>query len=266
MLDAVLDPETRITVGMSTDLRNPESDPQAKPTCFRTAIYPVTLRYRFFVPDEEVPGALVERKGARRLPSDAVKLRRALRGFMTGTRNAGEMEMAKKLVYFARRGRRCFNAVSDQKLKRVLVNTATKHGMELSKVFFDHKTFQEQIESVWDAAVGIGLYGSNLVNSMFMPSSAALIEIRPYGLSHDIYAGAGGSGLYYLRHDITVAEEFPDKVPGQLIKDCIGVSHECMVFYRGDYRRLVMNEVDLNGIQTLLDDATNAVLGGEAGL
>jgi len=262
MLDAVLDPETRVVVGSVMDLGYAES--RAKPTCFRTAIYPAFLKSRYFVTDEEVPGAMVRqtpRKGGVKLPSDAVKMRRALNGFLTDRKSAGEVEMAKRIVYFARRGRRCFNAETDEKLEGILANTASKHGMELSTVFFDKKTFKEQVESVWDATVGIGLHGANLVNTMFMPSSASLIEIMPYGFSHDMYVGGSGSGLYYLRHDITEVEEYPGKKPGQPIKECIRGSNECKVFYRGDYRKLVMNGEDLKGIQTLLDDAANVALG-----
>jgi len=160
----------------------------------------------------------------------------------------------RKLVYLARPSkRRSFDKDDTAAFESMLREVCDARGFEYVATPTKDLSFEEQVRYVQDAAVAIGFHGANLVNSMFLPANAFLIEIFPYAFTHDMYAQALGAGLRYESYMLTTrveAQELAEFKGDE--RACIAKSHDCKVFYRGDRSNHKLASNDLDALRKLL--------------
>ncbi len=78
-------------------------------------------------------------------------------------------------------------------------------GFRVEIITFGSLPFKEQIATVSDAAGLVGISGSDLVNAMFMPDGAALVEIFPLNrgvpiINPELHNFARMLGITYARY------------------------------------------------------------------
>ncbi len=84
-------------------------------------------------------------------------------------------------------------AVRKPNESRALGNVADLHaalqsrGYNVSIVTFGKLTFQQQLEAVSDAAVLVGVTGSDLMNLVFLPISGSIVEIFPVAQGRQVF-------------------------------------------------------------------------------
>eukprot|EP00170_Pyropia_yezoensis_P007442 contig_30487_g7465 len=105
--------------------------------------------------------------------------------------------MARRLTYLVRARRRAFDEPSEARVQELFRRVATRHRLVLDVVNFGNVSFSEQLRSVVHSAVLVGIHGANLVNTLYAPRGAHLIEIFPRKFSHNMYVRGGDAGLGY---------------------------------------------------------------------
>jgi hypothetical protein len=89
--------------------------------------------------------------------------------------------------------KRIIIAVRKPNESRALGNVADLHaalqsrGYNASIVTFGKLTFQQQLEAVSDAAVLVGVTGSDLMNLVFLPISGSIVEIFPVAQGQQVF-------------------------------------------------------------------------------
>lgn len=86
-----------------------------------------------------------------------------------------------------------------------LVAALEMKGYDVSLVTFGDLTFKQQLEAVQDASVLVGVTGSDLVNSVFLPLVATIVEIFPtaHGVqvfTPELWHLAQMSGKYHMKY------------------------------------------------------------------
>eukprot|EP00168_Porphyra_purpurea_P020572 TRINITY_DN870_c2_g1_i3.p4 TRINITY_DN870_c2_g1~~TRINITY_DN870_c2_g1_i3.p4 ORF type:complete len:131 (+),score=46.81 TRINITY_DN870_c2_g1_i3:1122-1514(+) len=118
-------------------------------------------------------------------------------------------------------------------------------------------SFTKQLNAVLHSAVLIGVHGANLVNTMYAPPGAELLEIFPYRFTHNMYVRGGESGLGYtsVSLDETGQRDFEGVGKYPNIKACMEQSIDCKVWYRADERALMLSDGDVKAIEVALEAA-----------
>ena len=99
-------------------------------------------------------------------------------------------------------------------------------GFRVDIVTFGLLSFREQIAAVSDAAGLVGISGSDMVNAMFMPDGAALIEIFPLNrgvpiINPELYNVARMLGLTYQRYTSPINATLLYDADGKVIGDAL---------------------------------------------
>lgn len=85
-----------------------------------------------------------------------------------------------------------------------LQTLARMHGFEVREVHCSGMMpFPEQVKALHGVGLAVGIHGANLVNTLFMPSTAALFEIFPYRYVRYYYSSGANSGLRYSFHEVS---------------------------------------------------------------
>lgn len=255
--------------------------------CMRRVVIPNFPRGRWFIPasDVPVPSGLLPPHGAptevvkqamadaslwRRqqmeaegdAPADAIPWRSAVFAALVPPLTGGRPTMARRLTYLIRARRRAFDDPSEARMQALLRRVATQHRLILDVVNFGSMSFSDQLRSVVHSAVLIGIHGANLVNTLYAPRGAHLIEIFPRKFSHNMYVRGGDAGLGYTA--VTLEE------PGQAdyeglskfdsLHTCMNKDPACKLWYRADVRALELCEGDAAVVEAALVEAVAQAL------
>jgi hypothetical protein len=77
--------------------------------------------------------------------------------------------------------------INEALLARRLACACRANGLELVVVDFDGMTFAAQVEMMSRTRILIGIHGAGLVNAMFLPPEAAVIELLPHRLFQALF-------------------------------------------------------------------------------
>ena len=191
------------------------------------------------------------------MPADATPFRAAVFAALSPPVKNTHPTIARRLTYLIRHRRRAFDQPSEKRFQAVLALVAERHGLVLDVVNFGEMTFTEQLNAVLHSAVLVGVHGANLVNTMYAPLGAELLEIFPYRFSHNMYMRGGESGLGYS--SVSLEEkgqrDFEDINKYPTVKACMEQSIDCKVWYRADERALVLSDGDVKAIEVALEAA-----------
>lgn len=110
------------------------------------------------------------------------------------------LDLPGRVLVYARRDpastRRAFCCGSSSWVDAMLERVAARHGFSLRVLELGGGiSFAAQLAQVADAGVIVGLHGANLVNSMFAPPLAALVEVA--NMHMQCYIGGMNAGLAY---------------------------------------------------------------------
>lgn len=97
--------------------------------------------------------------------------------------NPSQAVSAKRIVIAVRRpeeSRRLSNAGD-------LLSALQSQGFNASLVTFGDLTFLQQLQAVSDAAVLVGVTGSDLINLVFLPVTGSVVEIFPVAQGHQVF-------------------------------------------------------------------------------
>ncbi|KAJ8907753.1 hypothetical protein NDN08_007859 [Rhodosorus marinus] len=238
-------------------LRNDRSMSSGGTTCFRGAILLGYLKNRVFLPSIEVPGLskYPEDEDPERLPGDALGFRRSVFAMIGYSDTSEPLRLKRKLVYLKRGSGRSFDSESEGRLVSMLSELSKQWGFDMRVVTFEGLSFEAQVKAVENAAIAIGIHGANLVNAIFLPPRAQLVEIFPYRFAHDLFKYGSTAGLRYKSYTLTSGLEFPEISEYVDSLDCIRKKVECKVHYRSDAREMTMTEDDILSIWNILNQA-----------
>lgn len=226
---------------------------QPSMVCFEEAVLPAFLKARFFV---SAPEATKETETTVDVPLSATRFRSKVYRWL-GVKSP---MLNNKLVYMARSGRRAFTGSSEDLFLVTLRRFCGDMRLELEVARFDGMPLRDQISFMYDASLAVGIHGANLVNAIFMPAKAGLVEIFPHGFRHDMYVDGANSGLWYASYEIENGEEYVhlDRFNGSRSR-CIHFDSKCKLFYRGDYRPLTFSSEDARGLYETLHNTLSRV-------
>lgn len=227
-----------------------------KYVCFRRAAIPGYLKARFFVNDNEYPSHKPSLqssiKGAPRIPRDSLRFRERVTALLQKTPAIAPRK--KEIVLINRVGsRRVFDAEAKTKVTDVLKKAAETSGYAFRVASFDKLTFAKQYELMNGVSITIGIHGANLVNTMFMPPLAVLIELFPFGFFHEMYMNGGNAGLKYFWYQMKTGTPFHGPKTYRSVAQCVKLNKECKVHYR-DAILQVAHE-DLDAMVAVLNEA-----------
>lgn len=226
--------------------------------CFKRVVIPSYLRGRFFIGDHEYPSAkasiLSTVPSAPRVPRDSIRLRGRLNAWHDAM--LGFKPRRKQLMLFDRTGgRRVFDIPGRRRFLSLLRRVGAERGYHVAVRDFAGVSFDKQYGEVRQVAVGIGIHGANLVNSVFLPPLSSLIEIFPHGFNHVMYRGGGNAGLKYFSHEMSKQDghDYRDVGKYASVEECVFRDEECKKFYRDT--TLVVTDEDIEGIRDKLEQA-----------
>lgn len=226
--------------------------------CFRRAIVPGYLKARFFVDDVEYPSMKPSLQSpifeAPQIPRDSLRLRERVSAVFHQTPKFPNMK--KEIVFLDRTGsRRVFAEETKAQIMELFKKVSSEKGYTLKVVSFNNMTFTEQYNTMEGVALAAGIHGANLVNTMFMPPLAVLIELFPFGFMHDMYINGGNAGLKYFKYQMATGLPFKGPKMYRTVEQCIKYNRDCKVHYRDSV--LQVTPSDLTALETLLRQAVD---------
>ncbi|ALW87100.1 hypothetical protein AUC43_19690 [Hymenobacter sedentarius] len=120
---------------------------------------------------------------------------------MREVREAVLGSLAASLDPFKRATRRIYVSRCRQKWRQLtneeeIVGVLARYGFET--VYFEDMTFVEQVRTMYEAAVFIGIHGANMTNILFMTPGSNAIEIMSHTYINPSYLSMANSiGVYY---------------------------------------------------------------------
>eukprot|EP00177_Eucheuma_denticulatum_P000633 GFKZ01001138.1.p1 GENE.GFKZ01001138.1~~GFKZ01001138.1.p1 ORF type:complete len:651 (-),score=50.52 GFKZ01001138.1:621-2573(-) len=222
--------------------------------CFRRAALPGSVRSQLLLSEDVYPGvvdALATMSRTRYFDADVFRtqLYRSL-GY------GGAPAMRREIVYLHRASTRSFSAsalaVFEDKVRAV----GQAGGFTYRRVDVAGMTFPQQVEAVMGAAVVVGIHGMQMLNVLFLPSGAGVVEVFPYGFKNGVFAGGSGAGLFYRAHEIVrgVDYEGVGKYKGG-VDECMRDSKQCREWYQSDGRAVEFDELDAAAVGNLVQQA-----------
>lgn len=224
--------------------------------CFRRAIVPGYLKARFFVNDNEYPSKKPSLQSSSAdapvVPRDSLRFRERMSLAFGGTPNFPAMK--KEIVLLDRGGtRRVLDNATRPVVLQMFEKVSIEKGYTFKVVSFDHMNFTEQYETMKTIAIAIGIHGANLVNTMFMPPLAVLIELFPFGFLHEMYVNGGNAGIKYYKYQMVSGVPFRGPKQFRTVGQCIKYNRECKIHYRDS--ALKVTDVDLTAMEQILRQA-----------
>mmetsp|Transcript_26432 Transcript_26432/g.66185 ORF Transcript_26432/g.66185 Transcript_26432/m.66185 type:complete len:226 (+) Transcript_26432:58-735(+) len=114
---------------------------------------------------------------------------------------------------------------------------------------FHEMDFEEQVRRVAAVGVGVGIHGANLVNAVFMPPFAALVEVFPFRYVRAYYVGGSNAGLRYSGMESSSGPDLR----------CNMKEVSCRLKYRE--QKIVLSDDDFRILESRVVDAISYVEG-----
>ncbi len=178
----------------------------------------------------------------------------------------------------ARGHTRAFSLESERQLQDLLRALCTKYNFQFTIVDFGTKSFEEQVAIMRNTGIMVALHGAGVVNSMFMPTGAALIEIVPWGFHRGRhYIQGGNTNLWYHQHfalkpkdtgHFPLPFEYNELVDGPRYNNvkledystlyrCLEKNQSCRSYYRDQIVTLIA--ADISSLQLTLEGAVSYI-------
>lgn len=221
--------------------------------CFRRAALPGSVRSQFFLSEDVYPG-VVDQLASTSLTKyyDADVLRTQL---FESLGHDGPPRIKKEILYLHRASTRSFSADGLDLFESTIRRIAKRAGFGYRLLDVAGMTFPQQIEAVASAGIVVGIHGTQMLNVLFLPSGASVLEIFPYRFTSKLFEGGSGAGLHYAQHQILHGEDYEEVNKYRGVNDCLRVSSACRIFYQSDRRKLDFDNLDAAAVGNLLEKA-----------
>ncbi|KAA8498398.1 hypothetical protein FVE85_5983 [Porphyridium purpureum] len=166
----------------------------------------------------------------------------------------GVQRMERRVLLVDRLGtRRVFSQDTKTVFTSHMRSWAERRGYAFEIISFEGLDADAQAELVESAAMLVGLHGANLVNSIFMPPLAVLLEIFPYVFYHTMYREGGKASLKYFSYQPDHGIDWPGVENYQSGIQCARANNDCKLFYRDGIVEL--NQVDFKNLERIFTEA-----------
>lgn len=226
-------------INRNTSPRERGSTFDKKFICFQHGIVPNYMRGRFFVNHSDyvmrssnIFPAEAERSAVH-VPKDSISFREKVSAILNENKQIYRYERVIKFLDRSGTKKRLLFPESRRSLTAVIENEARANGFEFEICDFQKMKFLDQCRSIKNTSIAVGIHGANLVNTMFMPPMAVLLEIFPFGFHHEkMYVNGGNSGLKYYSYTVKEGNLYSGAKNFTSIDLCIRKNQSCHHFYR----------------------------------
>lgn len=221
--------------------------------CFRRAALPGSVRSQFLLSEDMYPGVVDH--AASSSPTryyDAEVLRAQL---FESLGYDGPPRIRKEIVYLHRASTRSFSVDGLALFESTMRRIGERAGFSYRLLDVAGMTFPQQIEAVAGAGIVVGIHGTQMLNALFLPPGASVLEIFPYRFTSRLFEGGSGAGLHYAQHEILHGEDYAELSNYRGVKDCLRVNSACRMFYQSDHRKLGFDNLDAAAVGNLLEKA-----------
>lgn len=168
--------------------------------------------------------------------------------------------LSKRVVYLHRGSSRTFSPMGLTTFQVTIRTMCETRGYTYRMLDMAGLSFSQQVNAVAGAGILIGIHGTQMLNMLFLPKHAAVVEVMPYGFSNDLFVGGSGAGLWYESHQVKSGTDFPGIARfGGKIDQCKRLSSECRRWYQSDDRPLEFGVTDAAAISNLIERAMQHV-------
>lgn len=225
--------------------------------CFRRAAVPGSVRSQFFLSEDLFPGVVdtgAETSATRFHDADVFRTM-----LFQSLEHEGPPRIKKEILYLHRATTRTFTDSGLDTLEAKLREMGAASGFAYRFLDVAGMTFPQQIEAVAGAGVVIGIHGTQMLNTLFLPAGSAILEIFPYGFSNKQFQGGSGAGLHYAEYQLLQGEQFPQLSEFHGLENCLRVNKECRSWYQSDNRKLNFGLLDAAAAGNLVQQAITHV-------
>lgn len=222
--------------------------------CFRRAALPGSVKGQFFLTSDVYPGVVEPAPSADKAARyrDADVFRTLL---FQSLGHQGPPRIKKHILYLHRAITRTFTDSGLRLLQTTLEKVAKHHSFSYQMLNVAGMTFPQQIQSVAGAGVVLGVHGTQMLNTLFLPAGASVVEIFPYNFVNDLFRHGSGAGLAYRQHHVVHGEDFGGLHKYGPVEECKRKSRECRRWYQSDGRRLEFGHLDAARVGKLVEEA-----------
>lgn len=231
-----------------------------KVPCFRRVAVAAPAQPQLFLQTGQYPGVVDAHTLNKSMShEDADSFRRQLFASLGYPRSPA---MKGRVVYLHRASTRTLNAQGLTLLQETLTAACNSGGLTYQLVDVSGLTFPQQVAAVAGAAVVIGIHGTQMLNTLFLPRRAAVVELFPYRFANEMFAQGSGAGLHYASYQVVHGADY-----GRLaefsgnVEECRKLSGECRKWYQSDNRAISFETADAVAVRRLLDEAMQYVRG-----
>ena len=224
--------------------------------CFRRAALPGSVKGQFFMTEDVYPGVVDASSRSSTRYRDADVFRTLLFQWLG---HQGPPRIKKHILYLHREVTRTLTDEGLKLLKQTVREVAKETGFTCETLNVAGMTFPKQVEAVAGAGVVIGVHGTQMLNTLFLPAGSSVVELFPYRFVNNLFRGGSGAGLSYRHHHVVHGEDFADLWKWGEVEECKRRSRGCRTWYQSDTRRLEFGELDAARVKKLLEEATRDV-------
>lgn len=220
--------------------------------CFRRVALPAPAHPHFLLPEDDFPGVV----SASALTS-ATRFRDAeiFRDNLFRSLGRPKPALSPALLYLHRTTTRSLTTTGHVLLQAKLAGLAAKAAFEFHVVDVTGMSFVQQVEAMGGASVVVGVHGTQMLNSLFLPVNASMVEIFPFAFANPMVEKALGPMIHYDAHQVVRGDHFAQLAQFSSIKDCFSRSSECRRWYQSDGRQLEFGELDAAAVGTMVENA-----------
>ena len=226
--------------------------------CFRRAALPGAVKHQFFLSEDVFPGVVdknADRSNTRFYDADVFRtlLFRSLG-------HDQPPHIKRHILYLHRASTRTLTETGLSLLQEKLRAIATANSFTFEQFDVTGMTFPQQIEAVAGAGVVVGVHGTQMLNTLFLPPAASIVEIFPFGFSNSLFENGSGAGIHYASHQVLHGDDFSGLAKFGNLQECLRVSKECRQWYQSDDRKLAFGILDAAAVGKLLQDGVDHVV------
>lgn len=169
-------------------------------------------------------------------------------------------KLSKSVVYLHRGTSRTFGSMSLTTFQVTMRTMCETHGFTYRMLDMAGLTFAQQVNAVAGAGIAIGIHGTQMLNMLFLPKNAAVVEVMPYGFSNNLFVGGSGAGLWYESHQVKSGTDYPGLARYESkIDQCKRLSSDCRRWYQSDDRPIEFGVADAAAISKIIERAMQHV-------
>lgn len=221
--------------------------------CFRRAALPGSVKSQFYLSEDVFPGVVSDDAETSVTKFHDADVFRTMLFQSLG--NDGPPKLRKELLYLHRASTRTFSPSGLETFEAKLKDIGTETGFAYRFLDVAGMTFPEQVEAVAGAGVVVGIHGTQMLNTLFLPAAASVVEIFPFGYSNKMFQGGSGAGLHYTEYQLQHGEDFPQLSEFHGLENCIRISRECRSWYQSDHRKLTFGLLDAAALGKIVQQA-----------